>query len=115
MQYQEPEEAAHMTPDVLQSDDVIRGTLAYTDISDFPENRESKEDRPYEDLAIDNRDTAPICIDTPLEVRWDGDNDLENPRNFSMFRKWVIVGIVSLSCLCVSVKLFSSAHETYSN
>ncbi|KAM6528944.1 hypothetical protein FALCPG4_009896 [Fusarium falciforme] len=39
---------------------------------------------------------------TSFEVSWDGDKDPMNPRNMSLFHKWVIVTIVCTSSLCVT-------------
>ncbi|RSL67627.1 hypothetical protein CEP53_002882 [Fusarium sp. AF-6] len=45
-------------------------------------------------------DSGPDC--TSFEVSWDGEKDPMNPRNMSVFHKWVIVTIVCTSSLCVT-------------
>lgn len=35
-----------------------------------------------------------------MAVQWD-DNDLYNPRNMSLWRKWLLVIVVSMGSLCV--------------
>ena len=37
-----------------------------------------------------------------FKVRFNGDSDPENPRSFSIFRKWMIVSIVSAGSTCVT-------------
>ncbi|RSL98365.1 hypothetical protein CEP52_010349 [Fusarium oligoseptatum] len=45
-------------------------------------------------------DSGPDC--TSFEVSWDREKDPMNPRNMSVFHKWVIVTIVCTSSLCVT-------------
>jgi hypothetical protein len=40
---------------------------------------------------------------TSFNVAWGGKEDKDNPRNFGIVRKWVIVIVVSLSSTCVLV------------
>lgn len=44
-------------------------------------------------------DSGPDC--SSFQVSWDGEKDPMNPRNMSLFHKWVIVTIVCTSSLCV--------------
>ncbi|KAI8725590.1 MFS domain-containing protein [Fusarium sp. LHS14.1] len=50
--------------------------------------------------AGDGDDSGPDC--SSFEVSWDGEKDPMNPRNMSVFHKWVIVTIVCISSLCVT-------------
>lgn len=34
-------------------------------------------------------------------VKWDGDHDPMNPRNMSLWRRWVIVAVISMGSACV--------------
>lgn len=60
-------------------------------------------------LNTSNTSSAPHRVEeddtniseSPLKVDWDGPDDPENPKNFALWRKWVMVFIVSFSSLCV--------------
>ena len=53
------------------------------------------------DLSLDAERGRSIEKDS-FEVHWDGgDADPLNPRSLSYTRKWLILGIVALSALCV--------------
>ncbi|OAL32814.1 hypothetical protein AYO20_07771 [Fonsecaea nubica] len=57
-----------------------------------------------------DQDSAERIKTTPYEVRWDGPGDKENPRNFNVARKWIIVLITSVASLCVTFT--SSVYTT---
>ncbi|KAI9762421.1 MAG: hypothetical protein M4579_000397 [Chaenotheca gracillima] len=67
---------------------------------DLPNDEERQTDSELEDDGI-------------LECQWDGDEDVENPRNLSVGRKWLIVLIVSSSSLCVTCtsSLYTSTYD----
>ncbi|KAF2193997.1 benomyl/methotrexate resistance protein [Zopfia rhizophila CBS 207.26] len=50
--------------------------------------------------------------DQQFLVTWEGDSDPMNPRSMNKFRRWVIVGIVSISSLCVTCtsSLYTSTY-----
>jgi hypothetical protein len=104
MQHSEPEGALHTTKGVEPIDRGIKNRQAPMD-GFLPSGNTELECPSRKEDAVDNRTAlsngAGILVDNDLEVHWDGNNDPENPRNFKLFRKWVIVAIVSLSCLCV--------------
>ncbi|BEJ12282.1 hypothetical protein CspHIS471_0207420 [Cutaneotrichosporon sp. HIS471] len=50
--------------------------------------------------------------DDPFEVRWDGPDDPHCPLNMSTARKWAIVIVIAVSCLCVTC-CSSMAAMTY--
>ncbi|KAJ5372858.1 hypothetical protein N7517_004864 [Penicillium concentricum] len=56
-----------------------------------------------------------ICeMNSPvITTDWDGPDDPENPKNFALWRKWVMVFTVSFSSLCVTCTsaLYSSMYE----
>ena len=43
--------------------------------------------------------------DEEFVVKWDGPDDPDNPRNMSLFRRWVVVMVISLGSACVYVRL----------
>ncbi|KAL8792170.1 MAG: hypothetical protein Q9195_005266 [Heterodermia aff. obscurata] len=54
------------------------------------------------DVRLDAKRCSFIENDS-FEVHWDGgDADMGNPRSLSYVRKWLILGVVSLSALCVT-------------
>jgi hypothetical protein len=86
----EPEQPSHaMFRNSTKSDDDPSGLENGTP-ADFSE--ETTE-------AGNEDDSGPDC--TSFEVSWDGEKDPMNPRNMSVFHKWVIVTIVCTSSLCV--------------
>jgi hypothetical protein len=57
----------------------------------------SSDQRPLKNRKIDDEKDLPLVLTTD----WDGPNDPKNPKNFPLWRKWVMVFIVSFSSLCV--------------
>lgn len=52
-------------------------------------------------------------FDNDYEVRWDGDSDPLNPRNFGKAKKWLIVLVVSAGSTCVTCtsSMYTSTYE----
>lgn len=44
-------------------------------------------------------------------VHWDGDDDPQNPMNWSPFRKWLTIGLISVSSFNVYVPLRSQSNQ----
>jgi hypothetical protein len=52
---------------------------------------------PSSDEKISDGNDSPVV----MTADWDGPDDPKNPKNFALWRKWVMVFIVSFSSLCV--------------
>jgi hypothetical protein len=54
-----------------------------------------------EKLQEDDLEAGQAISEKHFEVRWEGENDPMNPKNFRILRKWASVIIISTCSLCV--------------
>ncbi|CAK9783871.1 MFS general substrate transporter [Cutaneotrichosporon oleaginosum] len=99
------------SPTFELTDPISRTTSRVSRFSLDPDPEAGKERR----LSPSTTATPPAAAekDDPFEVLWDGPNDPECPLNMSMARKWAIVVVIAVSCLCVTC-CSSMAAMTYS-